>query len=101
MLWAGLEPFGVRAADITSSRRGRALASVGSWSVWERGENEDADRSRMRTVCGQFVSVAMARSGTVETGTCSRTRLGRDRDCGRRLNADMDCARTRTIRVRG
>src|SRR5438874_12354041 len=97
----GMETFIARAADTGTRRQGRSLASVGSSSVCKRGKIEDVDNSRVRPVCGQFVSAAEACSRTVETGTCSRMRPGCDRACVGGLSADMDCSRTRINRVRG
>ena len=97
----GMETFIARAADTGTRRQDRSLASVGSSSVCKRGKIEDVDNSRVRPVCGQFVSAAEACSRTVETGTCSRMRPGCDRACVGGLNADMDCSRTRTNRVPG
>ena len=97
----GMETFIARAADTGTRRQGRSLASVGSSSVCKRGKTEDVDNSRVRPVCGQFVSAAEACSRTVETGTCSRMRPGCDRACVGGLNVDMDSSRTRINRVRG
>ena len=97
----GMETFIARAADTGRRRPGRSLASVGSSSDCKRGKIEDVDNSRVRPVCGQFLSAADACSRTVETGTCSRMRPGCDGACVGGLSADMDCSWTRTNRVRG
>ena len=82
-------------------RRGQFLASRCSRRGLVRDQFADVDSSRLRTVCGQFVSAANAWSRTVEITMCSRTRTVCDRACGRGLSADMDSLRTRTNRVRG
>ena len=95
---------GKRAGDDMETRmpqRGQFLASRWSRRILVRDEFADVDRSRLRTVCGQFVSAADACSRTVETVMRSRMRTVCDRVCGRGLNADMDSSRIRTNRVRG
>src|SRR2546426_1607098 len=82
-------------------RRGQFLASRGSRRILVRGQCADVDSSRLRTVCGQFVSAANAWSRTVEIAMRSRMRTVCDRDRGRGLSADMDSSRTGTNRVRG
>ena len=95
---------GKRAGDDMETRmpqRGQFLASRGSRRILVRDEFADVDRSRLRTVCGQFVSAMNAWSRTVETVMRSRMRTVCDRACRRGLGADMDSSRTRTNRVRG
>ncbi len=82
-------------------RRGQFLASRGSRRILVCDEFVDMDCSRLRTVCGQFVSAANACPRTVETVMRLRMRTVCDRACGRGLSADMDCSRTRINRVRG
>src|SRR2546430_10866996 len=93
---------GKRAGDDMETRmpqRGQFLASRGSRKILDRDEFADVDSSRLRTVCGQFVSAANAWSRTVEIAMCSRMQTVCDRACGRGLSAVMDCSRTRTNRV--
>src|SRR6266480_5624834 len=82
-------------------RRGQFLASRCSRRGLVRDQFADVDSSRLRTVCGQFVTADDACSRTVEIAMCSRMRTVCDRACGRGLSADMDSSRTRTNRVRG
>lgn len=76
-------------------RRGQFLASRGSRRGLVRDEFADAESSRPRTVCGQFVSAANPCFRTVATAMRSRMRTVCDLDSGRGLSADMDCSRTR------
>src|SRR6266702_5496840 len=87
--------------ETSMRRRGQFLASRGSRRILVCDEFVDMDCSRLRTVCGQFVSAANACPRTVETVMRSRMRTVCDRACGRGLSADMDCSRTRINRVRG
>lgn len=87
--------------DTTRQRRGWLLASPCSRSVLALCEFVDVDNSRLRSVCGQSVAVAAASSRTIEAAAFPRTRTVCERDCGRGLNADTDCSRTRTDCARG
>ena len=78
-------------------RRGQFLASRCSRRGLVRDQFADLDSSRLRTVCGQFVSADDACSRTVEIAICSRMRTVCDRACGRGLSADMDSSRTRIV----
>ena len=91
---------GKRAGDDMETRmpqRGQFLASRWSRRILVSDEFADVDRSRLRTVCGQFVTAADACSRTVETVMRSRMRTVCDRVCGRGLSADMDSSRTRIV----
>ena len=91
---------GKRAGDDMETRmpqRGQFLASRWSRRILVSDEFADVDRSRLRTVCGQFVTAADACSRTVETVMRSRMRTVCDRVCGRGLSADMDSSRIRIV----
>jgi len=64
-------------------QRGQFLASRWSRRILVRDEFADVHRSRLRTVCGQFVSAMNAWSRTVETVMRSRMRTVCDRAGGR------------------
>ena len=81
-------------------RRGQFVAGPRSRTDCARDQFGDVDRSRQRTVCGQFVAVAAAGSRTVESAALPRTRPVRGRVCLRGLNADTDSSWTRTVFVR-
>ena len=73
---------------------GQFFTSPRSRTECVRDQFGDVDSSRLRTVCGQFESVAAADSRTAESAAFPRTRTVRGRACLRGLNADMDSSRT-------
>jgi hypothetical protein len=79
---------------------GQFFANPRSRTDCVRDQFADVDSSRLRTVCGQFESVAAAGSRTVESAALLRTRPVRGRACLRGLNVDTDSSRTRTVCVR-
>jgi hypothetical protein len=82
--------------DTAMQHRGQHFASPRSWTVLGHGEFAATHSSRRRTACGQFEPVAAASSRTVEAHAWTGSQIARGRDCGRGLNADMDCSWTRT-----
>jgi hypothetical protein len=81
-------------------RCGQFSASPCSRADWVCDQFADTDNSSLRTVRGQFESVAAAGSRTIKAAALPRTWPVRGRACLRGLNADMDCSRTRTVCVR-
>ena len=80
-------------------QRGQFLSNRGSRRIPVREEFADAVSPRLWTVRGQCVSAADACPRTGEIAMRSRMLPACERDCGRGLSADMDCSRTRIVRV--
>ena len=86
--------------DTTMRWCGQFFTSPRSWRDCVRDQFGDVDSSRLRTVCGQFESVAAADSRTAESAALPRTRPVRGCACLRGLNADTDSSRTLTVCMR-
>jgi len=87
-------------ADTATRQRGLLFASPRSRSNCVCDQFTNMDCSRLLTVCGQFMSVAVERSRTIEAIACARPRTVCERACWHGMNADADCLWIRTIRFR-
>ena len=86
MIWMKTGKLADTHADTTIRRRGSFFAGPRSRTNCVRDQFADVDCSRLRTVCGQFTSAAVACSRTIEAVACAWTRTVCGRDCWRGLN---------------
>lgn len=100
MIWIKTWKLTNAHADTAMRQRGLLFASPSSRTNCVCDQFANADCSRLLTVCGQFMSAAVARSRTIEAIACARPRAVCERACWRGMNADADCLWIRTIRFR-